>query len=44
VLWTNDVPEDACRIYQRAGFELREEQPHHSFGQDLVGQHRSRRL
>jgi len=37
-LWTNDVLEDARRIYQRAGFQLVEEETHHSFGHDLVGQ------
>jgi DNA-binding MarR family transcriptional regulator/GNAT superfamily N-acetyltransferase len=38
MLWTNDVLVDARRIYQRLGFTLGEEEDHHSFGHDLVGQ------
>jgi GNAT superfamily N-acetyltransferase len=38
-LWTNDVLTSARRIYQAAGFHLVNEERHHSFGHDLVGQH-----
>jgi GNAT superfamily N-acetyltransferase len=38
MLWTNDVLVAARKIYQAAGFTLTEEEPHHSFGYDLVGQ------
>ena len=37
-LWTNDILVEARRIYERNGFRLVEEDHHHSFGHDLVGQ------
>jgi DNA-binding MarR family transcriptional regulator/GNAT superfamily N-acetyltransferase len=37
-LWTNDVLTSARRIYEAMGFRLVHQEPHHSFGHDLVGQ------
>ncbi|MER9753052.1 helix-turn-helix domain-containing GNAT family N-acetyltransferase [Mesorhizobium sp. M0166] len=37
-LWTNDVLAAARHIYEAAGFKLTNEERHHSFGKDLVGQ------
>ncbi len=37
-LWTNDVLVAARSLYLARGFRLTSEEPHHSFGADLVGQ------
>jgi GNAT superfamily N-acetyltransferase len=37
-LWTNDPLVAARRVYLKRGFTLIAEEPHHSFGVDLVGQ------
>ncbi len=38
VLWTQSILTSSHRIYARAGFRMVHEEPHHSFGQDLIGQ------
>ncbi len=37
-LWTQSILTSAHRIYKKAGFRLVKEEPHHSFGHDLIGQ------
>jgi GNAT superfamily N-acetyltransferase len=37
-LWTNDTLLAARRVYLSRGFALTAEEPHHSFGAELVGQ------
>lgn len=37
-LWTQSILKPAHHIYEWAGFRLVREEPHHSFGHDLIGQ------
>ena len=39
VLWTNRNLDAARAIYAKRGFTLVASEPHHSYGQDLVGEH-----
>jgi hypothetical protein len=38
-LWTMNALTPARRIYERAGFELVDEEPHREFGKDMMSQH-----
>ncbi len=38
MLWTNSVLLEARHIYQKLGFTLIEQEEHHSFGHDLIGE------
>jgi DNA-binding MarR family transcriptional regulator/GNAT superfamily N-acetyltransferase len=38
MLWTNSVLDAARHIYELEGYRLVEEEQHHSFGHDLIGQ------
>ncbi len=44
VLWTNSVLTGARRIYAQEGFQMIEEEAHHSFGKDLIAETWSRDL
>ncbi len=37
-LWTNSILESARRLYEKEGYRLVGEEPHHSYGVDLVAQ------
>ena len=43
-LWTQSILVPARRIYEKAGFRLKREEPHRSFGHDLVGEFWEMRL
>ena len=37
-LWTNSILHAARHLYRKAGYRLVREEPHDSFGRDLVGE------
>jgi hypothetical protein len=43
-LWTQSILVAARSIYEAAGFRRVREEPHHSFGHDLVGEYWERKL
>ena len=38
VLWTQSTLTAARKLYVNEGYELAKQEPHHSFGKDLVGE------
>lgn len=38
MLWTNKGLDAARHLYEQEGYRLKREEPHHSFGKDLIGQ------
>lgn len=38
MLWTNNVLVEARHIYQKVGFRLVAQEPHHDFGPDMIGE------
>jgi DNA-binding MarR family transcriptional regulator/N-acetylglutamate synthase-like GNAT family acetyltransferase len=38
ILWTNSILHAARHIYETAGYRLVRQDPHHSFGHDLIGE------
>ncbi len=38
VLWTQSTLTAARKLYVGEGYQLKKQEPHHSFGEDLVGE------